>query len=30
MTPEAYDEEFEKVITELSLVSRDIRRHGGG
>jgi len=30
MTPDAYDEEFEKLITELSLVSRDIRRHGGG
>jgi len=30
MTPEAYDQEFEKVITELALVSRDVRRKGGG
>jgi hypothetical protein len=29
MTPEAYDQEFEKLIIELSLVSRDVRRHGG-
>jgi hypothetical protein len=30
MTPEAYDQEFEKLITELALVSRDVRRRTGG
>lgn len=28
MTPEAYDAAFEKLITELALVSRDVRRRG--
>ena len=30
MTPEAYDQEFEKLIIELSLVSRDVRKRTGG
>jgi hypothetical protein len=30
MTPEAYDQEFEKLIIDLSLVSRDVRRRTGG
>src|SRR5262249_47486643 len=30
MTPEAYDQEFEKLIVELALVSRDVRRRTGG
>jgi len=30
MTPAAYDAEFEKLILELSLVSRDVRRRTGG
>jgi hypothetical protein len=30
MTPEAYDQEFEKLIVELALVSRDVRRRSGG
>jgi hypothetical protein len=29
MTPDQYDAEFEKLIIELSLVSRDVRRKGG-
>jgi hypothetical protein len=28
MTPEAYDEAFEKLIIDLALVSRDLRRRG--
>lgn len=30
MTQDAYDQEFEKIIIELSLVSRDIRHRTGG
>jgi hypothetical protein len=30
MTPEAFDQEFEKLIVELALVSRDVRRRAGG
>lgn len=30
MTPEAYDEAFQKLMVELAQVSREIRRHGGG
>jgi hypothetical protein len=30
MTPEAFDQEFEKLIVELALVSRDVRRRTGG
>jgi hypothetical protein len=30
MTPEEYDQEFEKLIIELSLVSRDVRKRTGG
>jgi hypothetical protein len=30
MTPEAYDQEFEKLIVDLALVSRDVRRRTGG
>jgi hypothetical protein len=30
MTPEAYDEAFEKLIVDLALVSRDLRRRSGG
>jgi len=30
MTAEAYDQEFEKLIVELALVSRDVRRRTGG
>jgi hypothetical protein len=30
MTPEQYDQEFEKLIVELSLVSREVRKRTGG
>jgi hypothetical protein len=30
MTPEAFDQEFETLIIELALVSRDVRRRSGG
>lgn len=30
MTAEEYDQEFERLATELALVSREIRRRGGG
>ncbi|HUL75270.1 MAG TPA: hypothetical protein VLT86_19305 [Vicinamibacterales bacterium] len=30
MTPEQYDQEFEKLITELALVSREVRKRTGG
>ena len=30
MTPEQYDQEFEKLIIELALVSRDVRQRTGG
>lgn len=30
MTPEQYDQEFEKLIIELSLVSREVRKRTGG
>ena len=30
MTPEEFDREFEKLIIELALVSRDVRRRTGG
>jgi hypothetical protein len=30
MTPEAFDQEFEKLIVELAVVSRDVRRKTGG
>ena len=30
MTPDAYDQEFERLIVELSVVSRDVRKRSGG
>lgn len=30
MTPEAYDQAFEKLIVDLAIVSRDVRRRTGG
>jgi hypothetical protein len=30
MTPEAYDQEFEKIMTELATVSSEIRKRSGG
>jgi hypothetical protein len=30
MTPEAFDQEFEKLIVDLALVSREVRRKNGG
>jgi len=30
MTPEVFDQEFEKLIVDLALVSRDVRRRSGG